>query len=341
MLTYQLQTRVIMIEDGGELSFPKRVALELRLAPATAFGAEDKPSGTLVKGREATIRIDANTGRWLCQSKPALDLLDVTLKSPSSKLNLAGNILKYEFDCSDAKELEGTLSAFKWLLPPLLNLQFSEPPHVLYVRGTIGDTKFRWEHKADEWQVHIRSITPEKLEEHVAFSFEHLSLFNGFQNRRLAAALSYFYVAVRLNVCGESPWEFMSETILNYAKCMESLFVTSEDSRADVRRELENLGYTNDEIEGDFIPILILRSYVDIAHAKAAIYKTRELKVLYRYMALAEERFREMLCRILSRVIDGTYKVPQRQDLSLDKKEQKILDRLITQMESRLGIVPS
>jgi hypothetical protein len=339
MLTYQLQTRIFNIEEGGPFQYPNKAYVELKLAPGTTFGTDDAPSRTLVRGRKANVLINANTGRWTGQSRPPLERLDVTIESPTSRLTLNGDKIAYEFDCSNIDELNGTVSAFKWVLTPLLNLECSDPPIVEYVRGRLGATTFRWEHKADEWRVHMRTVTADKLEKHVSYALEALPIFNGTANRRLAAAISYFHVATRLTVCGDSPWEFMAETILNYAKCLDILFVSSENTRDDIRRGLADLGYTKDEIEGDFVPILILRSWVDVAHPRVAIFKSPDLQVLYRYIALAEDRFRELLLRVLKEVQDGRFVLPNHGDLSLDSEEQKGVDRLVAQMKSRLGIL--
>lgn len=336
MLTYQLQARVFHIEEGGPFQFPNNTILEIKFMPGSAFGTDASPSRTLVRAREATVDIDANTGRWLGLSQPPLERLNVVLESPNSRLSLNGDELKYEFQCSAIEELEGMLSAFKWILPPLLNLEFSDPPIVAFARGRVGKTVFRWEHKRQEWRVHMRTVTADKLEQHFASAFDTLPLFNGTQNRRLAAALYYFHVGVRLNVCGDSPWEFMAESILNFSKSLEILFSTSENTKDDIRRELKKLGFTNDYIEGDFIPLLILRSWVDVAHPRVAIFKRDDLKILYKYLALSEEKLRSLLKLVLKQVDGGTYKIPQEQDLSLNNKDRQGIDKLIATMESRI-----
>ena len=339
MLTYQLHTRIFQIEDGGRFTFPSKVHLEFKLAPGTTFGTDDAPSRTLVRAREASVLINSNTGRWLAQSRPPLEKLEVIVESPTSRLCLSGHNLTYDFECASIEELDGTLTAFKWVLPPLLNIEFSDPPIVEYARGRVGETTFRWEHKADEWRIQMRTVTADRLEEHFALAIEAMPIFNGTANRRLAAALAYFHVATRLNICGDSPWEFMAETILNYAKCLDILFVTSANTRDDLRTGLQALGYADDEIEGDFVPITILRSWIDVAHPRVAIYKSHDLKVLYRYVALAETTFRELLRRVVDKVQDGTFAVPEREDLSLEPDERKRMDRLVAQMKSRLGVI--
>lgn len=287
MLTYQLHTRVFFVETGEPLVFPNKATIEILLGPATSFGAADAPSRTLVRNQaNSKIIINANTGRWLAQSRPPLEKLEVILNSSASRLILDGNQLSFQFECMGIDELQNTIMSFKWILPPLLNLAFPDPPLVESVRGNVGPTKFHWQHEPEEWRIHIKTSTKSVLEEKFATAFETLPMFNNIGNRRLAASLSYFHTAVRLSVAGDSSWEFMSETILNYAKCLGILFVVSKNSNDDVRAGLAMLGYTPDEIDGDFIPILILRSQIDVAHPRVAIHKPKDLKVLYKYLAL-------------------------------------------------------
>ncbi len=333
MLTYQLQTHTFRLENDNNLSFPNNVELKIKFAPPSAFRTESSPSRTLVKGRKALITINANTGRVVAQSNPPLEPLEVILKSPSSEFILRGDNLTYSFYCESNEGLTSIISAIKWLLPKLINLEFSDPPTILYIRGIVGQTTFRWEQIPEEWKINMKTVIPDKLEEHIAKSFEALTIFNGFSNRRLAAALHYFYVGVRLNVCGESPWEFMAETILNYSKSLEILFSTSDETKDDIRRELKKIGYSNDEIEGDFIPLLILRSWVDVAHPKVALFTKDDLSVLYTYLAESENKIRDLLKLVLKQIEEDTYEIPQDKDLTLDKKG---MDKLVNTMKSRL-----
>jgi hypothetical protein len=143
MLTYQLQSRVFKIEEGEGFTFPDKAEIELKLGPATAFGTDVSPSRTVVRARAFRLTINANTGRWLGKSDPPLEQLEVFYQSPESKLSLSGDSLCYQFECQSLAQLDSTLTALKWILPSLLNLEFGEPPIVLYVRGRVGRTKFR------------------------------------------------------------------------------------------------------------------------------------------------------------------------------------------------------
>lgn len=333
MLTYQLHTRVFRIEEGSKFNFPNKGVIELKLGPPTAFGTDDSPSRTVIKDRAATVTINANTGRCLAKAEPPLEPLDVTVESSSSRFTLKGDMLSYEFQCSGIEELESAVAALKWFFPSLLALTFSDPPTVLYVRGSVGQTTFRWEHIPEEWRVELRTVTPEILERSVIDSYEKLLLFSEIKNRRLAAALHYFHIGLRLNVCGDSPWEFMAETILNYCKSLAILFGNSNDN---IRDGLSKLGFNKAEIEGDFIPLLILRNYVDVAHPRVAIFKRRDLKVLYSFLSQSENTIRELLLRVIAKVAEGSFEISQDEELSLNAKERKDMDRLVTSMESRI-----
>jgi len=333
MLTYQLQARRFVIENDIPFQFPNPTVIELKLGPPTAFGTDSSPSRTVVRAHPATLSFNANTGRWGVQSNPPLQPLGVTLETPSQRLTLRGDLVRFEFNCANAAELEGTILGFKWVFPSLLNLEHADPPIVLYVRGQVGPSIFRWEISPSEWQVEMWPKTRERLESNVIDSFNRLGLFTGPNNRRLAAALAYFHAGSRLSVVGESPWEFMAETILNFAKALEILFATSEATKDDIRRELDRLGYTKDEIEGDFIPILELRR-VDIAHPQTAIYKSSDLQVLYRYVHQAEETLRRLLDRVAERISNGSYAIPQT-DLSMNAEDRRHMKKLVEVMRAR------
>jgi hypothetical protein len=336
MLTYRLHTRVFQLEPGQSFQFPNRVAVAVQLEPKTAFGASNEPSRTAVRAHKAQMTFNANTGRSLILSDPPLEPLDVTITSPDTLMTLKGHVLNYEFPCESLNDLEGALIGLQWILPPLLNLGFTEPPTVYHISGKVGDTQFRWEHAPGEWRANFWPITANDLEERFIQAVESLSVFSGTDNRRLAAAISYFHTAVRLSVCGYSQWEFMAETILNYAKCLDILFATSEASKDDARKGLKALGYSQDEIEGDFIPILILRSFVDVAHPRVALYKRDDLRTLYSYMSQAEGNFKGLLIRVLELTRAGTKVVPDAKDLKLSGDERKGMDRLMAQMQSRV-----
>jgi hypothetical protein len=322
------------------LEFPNRAVVEMKLGPPQAFGTANVPSSRmLLQSRPGPIYWDANTGRYFGQSNPPLEPLDVTVvqEGPTAtRFELKGDRLRYEFPCDNGQALEGTIHALFYIFMPILSVEFPDAPFVVHTHGWIGETEFDWEQRELDALFYITK--KEKLEQHIADSFGWLSLFHDTSNRRLAAALHYFHVAARLLVVGQSQWEFMAECVLNLTKVLQILFGEKMD---DVRHHLAQLGYSQDSIEGDFVPIMVLRSKFDVAHARLALLKGEQLRVIYRYLAQAERRLRDLLKQIIASAVGGSYQVKPSEDLLPDAVEQMEIDRLVTSMEARLQPLPS
>lgn len=334
MLTYQLQPRIFNIQGNAKFEFPKTLTLELHYGPGTIFGTDSSPTRALVVGSNHSLTYDSNTGRALSESHPPLEPLEVVVESLGTKLELKGNILRYSAPCASPDVLDGIINALHFTLPTVLNLFTPEPPVVLHTKGWLGNVEFRWEHR--DLRAPFHTVTKESLEKQVVDAFNQIRLFTSTKNRRLVAALHYHHKACRLIVAGISDWEFMSEAILNMFKTLEMLFVESDKSMNEIREGLKKLGYDEKSIEGDFIPIVVLRSYVDVAHSKVTIYKPEQLFVLYRFLPACERKFRTLLEEVIKRTSDGTFSVPEAEDLRLSPKHQAVMDKLIDTIASRI-----
>ena len=330
MLTYQLQNRILKCSRDNKLEFPGQLELEVKLGPPEAFGTSDKQSRLVLFEREAQLLFNANTGHMYFRSKPALEPLDVKIEAPGQTIILNGDTLWYQEKCPDYETLNGILSTFQFMLTPLLNMGFADPPIILYIKGKLGKASFCWEHEKS--QATFVTRTPEQIERHTVDSFKHLALMSGTTNRRLAAGLHYFYIASRLLVSGNSPWEFMAECVLNMTKALEIMFGGRRDS---VREKLLELGYSTEEVESEFIPLMILRNQFDVEHPRISILKRDQLQILYRYLSVSEERFRKLFIRIFERLDEGRFEFDQKNDLRLDVDEQKTLDRLIDSIKTQ------
>jgi hypothetical protein len=330
MLTYQLQSRVYRINDGDVLFFPNDVEIEILLEPPEPFGAATCPSRTAVKGHKANVRYDANTGRGTIQSDPPLLPIEVILEYTNLRFEIRGNKMLVQTMCDSARDLDELLTSLHYTFPILLNVDFADPPTVKHTSGRVGATPFRWELKE---AIHSFDITTqERQEERIVAAFERLQLIQGMSNRRLAAALHYFHVSCRLIAAGNSPWEFMAESVLNLSKVIEILFGPQRDV---IRTELAKLGYSEEEIEGDFIPITILRNEFDVGHVTISLLKPEQLKALYGYLERTELNFRNLMRCLLDKVRDGAYELPQDYDLTLDRDKRNIMNRLIRTFEER------
>jgi len=334
MLTYQLQRRTCRIQNNIEFTFPNDVVIELYLEPSEQFGVGDRPSKTAVRAHEAEAYFDPNTGRWRILSDPPLEPIETTIGWDNLRLGMQGNKLVATKRCDSFQDLDDLLTTLHYIMPILLNVELAEPPVVTRTAGQVGESIFNWE--LSKIKFSIETTTKEKQEKYVIDLFEFLGegMISGRSNRRLAAAMYYYYVARRLVETGHSPYEFMSEVILNLCKVLQIMF---GEERDDVRAELSKLGYSNNDIEVKFIPIMILRNEFDVGHVSISLFTREQLDALYKYLEETEGDFKKLLKRVITKIKDGGYALKQDPDLSLDKDKLKIMNSLIKSFEKRAG----
>ncbi len=334
MLTYQLQRRYCSIKNHKPFSFPNDVEIEICLEPTEQFGIGTQPSLTAVQdSKNPKSIVNANTGRMWIVCTPPLNPIEAIFEWQNNlRLEMRGNKVCAKQICNTFQELEQLLDTLHYFMPILLNLEFAEPPIVKYTGGRIGETIFNWELQLIQQRFDI--TTTQKQEERVIKSFERMDTIAGVKNRRLAAALYYFYVARRLVEAGNSPYEFLSEVVLNLSKVLVILFSPKRD---DVRSELLKFGYSKEEIEEKFIPIMILRNEFDVGHVSIALFTEKQLNALYKYLAVSEHDFRELLKRVADKVRSEEYTLQQDPDLSLGRDKRKTMERLIDTFEKTVS----
>lgn len=283
------------------------------------------------------MTVDAIHGRMLFKSDPPLECLEAISKDAETTLALYGNTVTYSFPCDSLAALQESCFDMAYVLPVVLNLGLPDPPVVETVRGMVGPTAFRWEYLPEECQTGLRTVTKEQLEDFALDALDNVGLFRGIANRRLLAALSYFHSAVRLYTAGHNRWEFIAEAVLNYTKCLEVLFVASSSTMEDVRTELGRLGYDADDIEQNFIPILLLRNSMDVGHHRIDIFPQEDLITMYRYIESREVVFRDLLTRLVNAVKSSSYAVRQPEDLNPSREEKRRVKRLVESMNYALA----
>ncbi len=121
---------------------------------------------------------------------------------------------------------------------------------------------------------------------------------------RYLLACIYYQQALRM----ESPHEctipalHISELILNLAKCLEMLFGSSRDK---VRETCRLLGYTDEEIETQIVPILVIRSNFDIAHPVGTRMLYEYIETVHQYAGRSLYNVRALLIRVGTLLSDG------------------------------------
>ena len=329
MLTYQIRKRIYHTAEGTAFSFPNSAEIDFEFEPLQPFGMEAGNGRTCVRAVAARTEFNANTGRHTIQSDIPLSPLEVEIEEPPMReFELKGNLLSIKTRFESFKEMDEFIQSVFFGYPMLLNIEFADPPVVAQVHGKVGNVMFRWE--LTRWKMEFESTTQDEQETKAKNSWLQISVISEPARRRLIAALHYFHVACRLIRVGHSPWEFMSEAILNFSKVLEVLFPPEGDGKTidAARTGLQQLGYTRDEIERDFIPAIALRNRIDVSHVHLSLLTQKQLQVLHSYTEAIERSFRILIRRILDQTKDGSYGVAPYANLKADSDIVRIINRL-------------
>ncbi|MPZ68306.1 MAG: hypothetical protein GEU71_02125 [Actinobacteria bacterium] len=334
MLAYQVRDRVLRTEpEGTKLRFPNDVEVALHFTPASAFGGVAKKGRTVGRQSEATLRWDANTGRQYVFSATPLDPADVAAQSGRYKVRFRANVFTCQTRVDDRNGLQHLIETLAYVLPPLLNVDMLDSVTLDRVGGSVGGTSFPWE-LSRSLPGNFEVTTTDEQEQRLMGAWERLTSIED-EDRRIVAALQYFYVACRLERVGSSPWEFLPEIVLNLAKVLEALFPpSSEQGTIDAARQgLQQLGYPADEVDRDFIPAIALRNSLDAGHASLAIFDAADLAEVHTDCERAEPTFREMLRRLLAAAESGTVSLEPFGNTEPSKDVLKVLERIRTANE--------
>jgi hypothetical protein len=208
-------------------------------------------------------------------------------------------------------------------LPLLLNVEFIDSPTISLITGNVGGVRFEYIYAGRTSNFDVTS--KEQQEERVRSSWRRLQRLES-ADVRLFAALHWLQVACRLELAGNTPWEFMSEILLNLAKILEVLFPGPEGATIEASRDgLRALAFRDEQIEAWFIPALGLRNGLDVAHVSLAELSPAHLEILHTYAETALVKFRMLMRKVMDSpgdLRDGASMVKP------DRKAIKLVERL-------------
>ncbi len=305
MFTYNVRPRVFRISDGAALAFPSDVEVKFEFHPDTAFGNKGAAGRTWRQSTAGGTVFNANTGHFLIKPEQTLDALEVVFEHSNMRLALSGNVLTVATRSESNQELTELIESMYYVFPLVLSLQLRDPVVIDRVSGTVGNIPVAWE--LAEWRANILITNQDTQERRVVRAWELIDFLSKLGNRRVVTALCYFHTASRLRRAGHSPWEFMGEILLNLSKVLEVLFPPSADgkTREEARNGLTALGYSAEEIEAHFIPVMLLRNEIDAGHVHLGLFTRGELATLHSYTAAMEDKWQEMLDRLLTHLQAG------------------------------------
>ena len=329
MLPYQNRRRVFFrLDEDLELDFPNTFRFEVILDPPTPFGGAVGRGRTATQGAQVSSSWDMNTGRTWSESDVAFDPVDLAGELFDLSVTIKGHVFVVEGSADDHHALANSLDSFLYLLPVLLNLEFSDTPIITKIVGWVGEAPFVWALPSSAYAVEVTNT--ERQQDKIMRSLARLPPLFPIENRRLAAALHYYFVACRLERVGNSPWEFLSEILLNLAKVLETLFPPSGDEGTmdSARAGLSQLGFESEEIERDFVSVIALRNYLDVGHPSLALFEEGQLAVVHDFCEGVEQPFRDMLARLIDQISEGALEIAPYEATAPRSEVMAIIDRI-------------
>lgn len=121
---------------------------------------------------------------------------------------------------------------------------------------------------------------------------------------RFITAAIYFQHALRLISPHEvvaAPHQFFAEVVVNLSKCLEILLAdkTREGKTNDkIRASCRLVGYSDEQIESQIIPILLIRSSFDGAHALGAKVPVEQVAILKAFIDRAINNVQSILLTV-------------------------------------------
>jgi hypothetical protein len=336
MLTYILSEAAIVFEDKGDIVFPSNIQLFIELEPEVLFGIKNGFTRACFTGSGSEVLIDFERGTQGCRNilKPQDFQCQFTCPEVVSNdgkntfkeynLNISGNILTIANHCESKKDFGFLAYIARYLAPASLCLELWEPVSVKQITGMCGKRPFKIQMK--HYGNLLPIIRPGDVEKRIHRAFENLKSLRYIQSPRLKAALHYYHTARRLIAVGENVWEFVPEVILNYSKILEVLF---GDNRDGIKQQLVSLGIEKQQIEGCFIPIMLLRSHFDIAHVRLSKPQNLNVPEVAKFIVLIESQLGNLIQTVIQKSESGTYMIlPAEPSPEYTKTEQSEWDTI-------------
>jgi hypothetical protein len=338
MLTFSAMPRKLNTMHEGDIRFPRPVEMRATLGPKWIFGIAGEESErrlVVANSTGASVLFNVNTGRYYVRGGTAPPSINVSvpMQSDEDRVVLNGNVAKYEFMATSYNDIAGVGDALAYALPAALNAYLQVPPFVERIAAHCDGVERGYEVWALNFRVEI--VSSDDQNQRAGRALKILPMFAETELRRFQAGLLYLQRAARLSEAGQTRWEFLSEAVLNLAKSLESLFAPNAESqnREPVRTGLRKIGLDDQTIEAWFIPALVLRNELDVAHVRLALLGRNEVPILAQYAEGAIPHFRLLFARLAEGIARGESVLDEYEDRSGSERTKRLLDRIKAQME--------
>ncbi len=306
------------------MTWPAAIHVEAILRPADAFGASSpsRPRNLLVRGTaDARVHFNSNTGRIEVESDAFLPpLAYAELLASGWQLTLTANVLGLDHAAGRPKDLGDALKLAELVVPAYLSVAFGTYVGVDAITGGIHpDYEFRYElaYFTTTLNTQDEPRRAARVKEAVAWA----SLAAPAAGR-VTAGMLYYQQVLRLLAPSESRIVALNvgEIILNLAKCVQALL---GESRDEVRAACRRLGYSESQIEGQVIPLLLGRDKLDVAHASVRRVPAELVEVVRAYVDRCLLNVRSLLVRT-ARAVAGGEEIVDAPGPERDESDDKI-----------------
>ena len=192
-----------------------------------------------------------------------------------------------------AKTLQGIvnqLELLRLIVPATLSLFTPLPVVVTVTSAKVDDAEFHLIYKDSNALVDV--LTVPDYRSVIAQGIGVIDTILSPKCHTLLASVHYVHAALRLSAIGNTPWEFTAEILLNCVKVLEVLFGNQRDV---VRSGLQQLEIPQNEIDGIFVPLLLLRNELDVGHAKVADIPAEHRATIYAFAETVPQAVRELV----------------------------------------------
>jgi hypothetical protein len=302
------RTARVLQGDLASIAWPSDAIVYADLEPPDLFGeAADANPREVVLQSAAGVKAfwDNNTGRTHVESdvhmKPAASILRAL---SDVQLAVYGTRLSATFRANDMGEVMDVAHWIEFYYCPFLSLSTGVYVVPRRLHGQIGNgcaINFEFVKLSTQLKVFRDDVRDRALE--LARDFADMQ---DARVPRLVLASLYFRQACRLQSSRQVlvPALGISEAVINLAKALNVLFGDSND---EIREGMKLLGFSHEEVESQIVPIMLIRSSMDVAHAVNRRLNTAQVDTLFEYCQRATRNVRAVILKAALSIRDGSY----------------------------------
>jgi hypothetical protein len=304
-----VRTLIVEPKALNTIVWPAEVSVRVTLSPKEIFGSSERsePRAMGMPGVETQFTVHGHTGRIAAHSDDFIrPLLYETKLKFGINIEFNHNVFVATCRADSDNHLHILIDRIVFWIPAYLSLFFDTFIGVEEVTGHIApDFDLAYLITGFAHRLMILDTEQRKVFLDKAFGFVDLPVPPA---ERLIVATIYFQQALRL----VSPHEvhvpllnISAEVFLNLSKCLETLFGGNRDK---VREKCKTIGYSDDQIEEQIIPILVVRNELDIAHPVGTRISSDDIQTLRDYIFRSIENVRSILITV-SQLLESRVKI--------------------------------